>query len=257
MRRAVSLSASPRELTNTIVERWARIRSRMLASTCGQIEPAAVVWPAAGLRSGPSSAPRPPSDPGPPGGRLPADGGSPSRPSAAAAWGTGMSVMSSTGTATRKSSRREEGGLTTVTGDAPPRNAATPSTGRTVADSPTRCAGRGSKASRRSRLTARWAPRFVPATAWTSSTMTVRTPCRVSRARDVSMRKRDSGVVIRICGGRRRSRARSPPGVSPVRIPTSMRASGSPLRLRRAAIPCSGARRLRCTSAPSALSGET
>ena len=55
-------------------------------------------------------------------------------------------------------------GCTTVTGRAPPRNDATSSTGRTVADRPMRCAGWGSRASSRSRERARWAPRFVPAT---------------------------------------------------------------------------------------------
>ena len=46
-----------------------------------------------------------------------------------------------------------------------------------------RRAGRGSRRrSRRSRLSARWAPRFVPAIAWTSSTMTCSTPRRISRA---------------------------------------------------------------------------
>ena len=43
-------------------------------------------------------------------------------------------------------------------------------------------------ASRRSRLRARWAPRFVPAIAWTSSTMTCSTPRRTSRAALVSIR---------------------------------------------------------------------
>ena len=43
-------------------------------------------------------------------------------------------------------------------------------------------------ASRRSRLSARWAPRFVPAMAWTSSTMTCSTPRRISRAWLVSIR---------------------------------------------------------------------
>ena len=42
--------------------------------------------------------------------------------------------------------------------------------------------------SRRSRLRARWAPRFVPAIAWTSSTMTCSTPRRTSRAALVSIR---------------------------------------------------------------------
>jgi hypothetical protein len=39
-----------------------------------------------------------------------------------------------------------------------------------------------------------------------------------SRACDVSSRKSDSGVVIRMSAGSRRNRARSDAGVSPVRI---------------------------------------
>ena len=56
-------------------------------------------------------------------------------------------------------------------------------------------------ASRRSRLRARWAPRFVPAIAWISSTMTCSTPRRISRAWLVSSRYRLSGVVMRMSGG--------------------------------------------------------
>ena len=59
------------------------------------------------------------------------------------------------------------------------------------------------RAARRARSSdsARCAPRFVPATAWTSSTMTVSTPRSASRACDVSIRNSDSGVVIRMSGG--------------------------------------------------------
>ena len=60
--------------------------------------------------------------------------------------------------------------------------------GRTVAESPTRWAGAGSSASRRSRDRARCAPRLVPARAWISSTITVRTPRSPSRAAEVSTR---------------------------------------------------------------------
>ena len=49
--------------------------------------------------------------------------------------------MSSTGTTTSRSHRLSAPGATTVTGRAPPRKRATSSTGRTVADSPMRCAG--------------------------------------------------------------------------------------------------------------------
>ena len=111
--------------------------------------------------------------------------------------------MSSTGTTTCSSMRLGLGGCTTVTARVPPRNVATSSTGRTVAESPTRWAGGASprSASRRSRDSARWAPRLLPATACTSSTMTVSTPRRVSLACEVSSRNSDSGVVMRMSGG--------------------------------------------------------
>ena len=48
--------------------------------------------------------------------------------------------MSSTGTMTSSSICFVLAGCTTVTGRAPPRNEATSDGGRTVADSPTRCA---------------------------------------------------------------------------------------------------------------------
>ena len=97
-------------------------------------------------------------------------------------------VRSSTGTTTDRSSSLLLGGCTTVTGCDPPRKAATVSVGRTVADRPMRCAGVSSSSSSRSRESARCAPRLVPATAWTSSTMTVDTERRVSRAFEVSIR---------------------------------------------------------------------
>ncbi|MDF2555076.1 MAG: hypothetical protein K0R60_971 [Microbacterium sp.] len=96
--------------------------------------------------------------------------------------------MSSTGTTTVMSNVLLAGGATMSTGAAPPRNRATSSIGRTVADSPMRWAGFSSRASRRSRLTARCAPRLVAATACTSSMMTVWTPRSVSFAWLVSIR---------------------------------------------------------------------
>ena len=83
-----------------------------------------------------------------------------------------------------------------------------------------------------------WAPRFVPATACTSSTITVSIPRSVSRACEVSIRKSDSGVVIRMSGGSFTSSRRSFCVVSPVRTPTR----SSDL------IPASGPRRFRSTS---------
>ena len=94
------------------------------------------------------------------------------------------------------------------------------SSGRCVADRPMRCIGLSRSSSRRSTESARCAPRFVPATACTSSRISVSTPRRVSRAADVSSRKSDSGVVIRTSGGCFAIACRSFCGVSPVRTPT-------------------------------------
>ena len=121
---------------------------------------------------------------------------------------------------TRRSNVFAAGGCTISTGTCPPRNRATSSIGRTVADSPMRCAGFSRYASSRSSDTARCAPRFVAATAWISSTITVSTPASVSRAALVSIRYSDSGVVIRMSGGSRCSSRRSALVVSPERTPT-------------------------------------
>lgn len=96
--------------------------------------------------------------------------------------------MSSTGTCTSTSMVLALGGCTTSTGAAPPRNLAVSSIGRTVADSPIRCAGRSSRASSRSRESARCAPRLVAQTACTSSTITVSTLRSDSLACEVSSR---------------------------------------------------------------------
>ena len=90
--------------------------------------------------------------------------------------------MSSTGTTTSSSHDFSAGGSTTRTGREPPRNRATSSIGRTVADSPMRCAGASSRLSRCSRLNIRCAPRLVPAMAWISSMITVSIPRSASRA---------------------------------------------------------------------------
>ena len=95
---------------------------------------------------------------------------------------------SSTGETTATSRSREKP-ASTITGSravAPVTNASASSTGRTVAEQPMRC-GRGSPASctsacSRSSESARWAPRLLPSSAWTSSTMT-------KRARDSAGRK--------------------------------------------------------------------
>jgi hypothetical protein len=151
--RAVRRSANRREFANTIVDRCSSIRSTTRSSTWGQIDP----FDGASEESDPA-------------------GGDPS------------SDMSSTGTTTRRSKVFCAGGAMISTGARPPRNRATSSAGRTVADRPMRCTGLSSRSSSRSSETARCAPRFEDATAWTSSTMTVSTLSRVSRAFDVSIR---------------------------------------------------------------------
>ncbi len=170
--------------------------------------------------------------------------------------------MSSSGTTTSTSSCLRSPASTIVTGlgpwaVAPPRKRAISSSGRWVADSPIRCGGVSVIASRRSSESARCAPRLVAATAWISSTITVSTPRRVSRAEEVSIRYRDSGVVIRMSGGWRRSSRRSAAGVSPVRMPTVGSRKPIPSRSAASRIPVSGARRFFSTSTASARSGET
>jgi hypothetical protein len=94
---------------------------------------------------------------------------------------------------------------------------------------------------------------LVATSEWISSTMTVSTERRISRACEVNMRYSDSGVVIRMSGGVRSIWARSLAGVSPVRMPTEGTCRKPPC----AAIPSSGARRFRSTSTARALRGET
>ena len=166
------------------------------------------------------------------------------------------SVMSSTGTTTLKSNVFAAGGCTIVTGARPPRNRATSSSGRTVADNPIRCAGLGSNSSSRSSESARCAPRLVAATACTSSTITVSTPASDSRAAEVSMRNSDSGVVMSTSGGVRASNRLSPGVVSPDLTPTVTTGGDIPSLLAVCVTPTSGDRRFRSTSTPSALRGE-
>lgn len=179
LRRAVRRSARRREFTKTKVEWCSAIASTMRSSTWGQID---------GVGS------RPP---------LGAD--------------AATSPRSGTGTTTERSQVLAAGGFTTWVGRPPARKRATSAAGRTVADRPTRWAGRSSRSSSRSRLSARCAPRLVPARACTSSTMTVSTPRSASRAAEVSSRNNDSGVVIRMSAPWRANRCRSWLEVSPVR----------------------------------------
>ena len=169
---------------------------------------------------------------------------------------------SSTGTSTRTSSCFFDPASTIVTGRGrhflpagcpPPSRRATSSSGRWVAERPMRWSSRRACCWRRSSERNRWAPRLVGTSEWISSTMTVSTGRRISRACEVSSRYSDSGVVIRISGGVRSICARSLAGVSPVRMPAWGTCRAPPC----AAIPARGALRLRSTSTAKALSGET
>ncbi len=143
----------------------------------------------------------------------------------------------------------------------PPRKRATSSSGRCVADSPTRCRGRSpsglASASSRSSERARWAPRLLGTRAWISSTMTVSTARRRSRAFEVSSRYSDSGVVIRMSAASRPNSSRSRAGVSPVRTATAGIRCSIPSSAASRVMPAMGARRFRSTSTASAFSGET
>jgi hypothetical protein len=96
------------------------------------------------------------------------------------------------------------------------------------------------------------------ASAWISSTITVRAVARIARLFSaVSITYSDSGVVTRMCGARRNMPRRSAAVVSPVR--TAARIGGSSMPMRRASwrISASGSSRLRWMSCESARSGET
>ena len=166
------------------------------------------------------------------------------------------SGICSTGSTTLSSMAGRDCTSTMVTARAPPRNRAAASAGRTVADSPMRCAGSAVSISSRSRLNARCAPRLVPAMAWISSTMTVRTVDRMRRALEVSSRYNDSGVVTRMSGGCEAMARRSCAVVSPLRVATRIDGGLRPMALHWAAMPARGVSRLRATSTPSAFNGE-
>ena len=143
--------------------------------------------------------------------------------------------MSSTGTSTRRSSCFVWPASTIFTGRGPSalkptRKRATSSSGRCVAESPMRCSGRPASSSSRSSDSARCAPRLVATIAWISSTITVWTLRRLSRAELDSTRYSDSGVVMKMSAGVFAKRARSFAGVSPVRIATLGSRSGVPRR---------------------------
>ncbi len=165
---------------------------------------------------------------------------------------------------TSKSSRRSEGAasraaaaLLPVPAEAPPRKRATSSNGRCVAERPIRWRRCSQRSSSRSSERARCDPRLVGTTAWISSITTVSIDRNRSRAFEVRSRYKDSGVVINMSEGRRRNRARSAAGVSPVRMATVGSWNSTPERWAACAMPTSGDCRLRSTSTASALIGET
>ena len=140
----------------------------------------------------------------------------------------------------------------------PVRKRPTSSIGRCVADSPMRAGGLSHSADSRSSVSARCAPRLVPAIAWISSTMTVRVVRSIRRPLALVTRMySDSGVVTTMCGGRRRISARACAGVSPVRTATRTSTSAMPDISSSSRMPASGACRLRSMSLLSARSGET
>ncbi len=99
---------------------------------------------------------------------------------------------------------------------------------------------------------------MFPATAWISSTITVRAARSIARLRSaVSRRNSDSGVVIRKSGGRFSIAARSAAAVSPVRTATRITGAGSPSSAATSAISASGRSRFCQMSTASAFSGET
>ena len=145
----------------------------------------------------------------------------PAPPAATAGCGRSSSRMSSTGiTTSRSSSLRWPASTSVISRPVPATNRPISASGRCVADSPIRWNGRSTTRSSRSSETERCVPRFVPATACTSSRISVSTLRRISRPCEVRSRNSDSGVVMRTSGGVRSIRCRSRCGVSPVRTPT-------------------------------------
>ena len=87
-----------------------------------------------------------------------------------------ITTESGVGGSSSARSRSRAWPTSTISQGAPPvRKRATSSIGFCVADSPMRTSGRPHRACRRSSVSARWLPRLLPASAWISSTITVRT----------------------------------------------------------------------------------
>ena len=132
------------------------------------------------------------------------------------------------------------------------------SIGRWVAESPIRWGAAAATWPSRSSVSARCEPRLLPATAWISSRITVRTPASRPRERSaVTSRYSDSGVVTRKLGGRLSIAARSDDAVSPVRTATEMAGASRPSSTATSAICRSGASRFWWMSTARAFRGET
>ena len=131
-----------------------------------------------------------------------------------------------------------------------------------MADSPIRC-GRAppavnTRSSSRAKVSARCDPRLSSTSAWISSTITVLVRRSASRPRSaVSRMNSDSGVVTRMCGGRRIIRSRSQAEVSPVRTAVRTPGLGNPWEAAIVSISASGVSRFLPMSLLSALSGDT
>ena len=168
LRRWARRSARRRLFVKTIVERCGLISSRIAGWIAGQM-----LVRASGFVAGPPGC-----------------------------WSSGRTspgaVMSSIGTTTWSSSGLRAPASTIVTSRPGPDAAEEPgdrlerSLGGGQADPLRRPAAvlvaAATRCSRRSSVRARWAPRFDPAIAWTSSTITCSTPARTSRAWLVSIR---------------------------------------------------------------------
>jgi len=140
----------------------------------------------------------------------------------------------------------------------PTKKRAISANGFTVADRPMRTGAAGVRDAKRSSDNIRCAPRLLPATACSSSTITLFTPASIARPPlEVSRMNSDSGVVTRMCGGLRRMRSRSAVGVSPVRTAARMPTSGKPMACSCAWMPASGSCRFLRMSLDSAFKGDT
>ncbi len=120
-----------------------------------------------------------------------------------------------------------------------------------------RCSGLEHSLSNRSKVIDKCEPRLSRARAWISSTITVSTLRSISRLlAPVSSKYSDSGVVTKICGGRRSMAARWELGVSPVRTAARIGSGCCPAAKAACCNSASGTSKLRWISFDRAFSGE-